>query len=435
MKAPFPLRFAPLSEGGRMPRSRTPQPPTLLRSARVLDVDSGVVERPGEVLVDGDRIVDVAPTAVPSDAVVLDVGDLTLIPGLMDMEVNLLLGGPDHASPLNAVQDDPAVRTLRAVANARRTLRAGFTTVRNLGLFVQTNGILLDVALKKAIDFGWIDGPRVVPAGHAICPTGGHLDPTMFQAFAPHVLPLTVEEGIANGISEVRKAVRYQIKYGARVIKVCASGGVMSHTGPAGAQQYSNEELAAAADEAHRAGLKVAAHAHGDAGIRAAVEAGIDCIEHCSLATDDTLDLMLERGTFLVATTYLADGMDVSHAAPELQAKAAEVFPRARKTISRAIEKGVKVACGTDAPAIPHGRNAKELIALVDRGMTPTQAIRAATIVAADLIDVDDRGRITPGLFADIVGVPGDPTDDITVTERVKFVMKGGEIYRNDAMA
>ena len=415
-----------------MPRRRTPQPPTLLRSAGLLEVETGRLEAPGEVLVDGERIVDVSPTSVPPEAVQLDLGDLTLIPGLMDMEVNLLLGGPDHASPLNAVQDDPALRTLRAVANARRTLRAGFTTVRNLGLFIQTGGLLLDVALMKAIDFGWIDGPRVVPAGHAICPTGGHLDPTMFQAFAPHLMPLTVEEGIANGTSEVRKAVRYQIKYGAKVIKACASGGIMSHTGPAGAQQYSNEELAVIADEAHRAGLKVAVHAHGDAGIRAAVEAGIDCIEHCSLASDDTLDLMVGRGTFLVATTYLADGMDVSHAAPELQAKAAEVFPQARKTISRAIEKGVKVACGTDAPAIPHGRNAKELIALVDRGMTPAQAIRAATVVSADLIDVDDRGRIVPGLLADIIGVPGDPTADITVTEQVKFVMKDGEVFRND---
>ena len=239
------------------------------------------------------------------------------------------------------------------------------------------------MALKKAIDLGWVDGPRVVPAGHAICPTGGHLDPTMFQAFAPHVLPLTVEEGIANGIGEVRKAVRYQIKYGAQVIKVCASGGVMSHTGPAGAQQYSDEELAAIADEAHRAGLKVAAHAHGDDGDPAcAIDAGIDCIEHGSLMCDETLDLLVERGTFLVATTYLADGMDVSHADPELQAKAAEVFPRARQTISKAIARGVKIACGTDAPAIPHGRNAKELIALVDRGMTPLQAIRAATTVA-----------------------------------------------------
>jgi len=374
----------------------------------------------------------VAPTSVPDDALVVDVGDLTLLPGLMDMEVNLLLGGPDHTSPLTAVQDDPAVRTLRAVANARRTLRSGFTTVRNLGLFIQTGGLLLDVALMKAIDLGWIDGPRIVPAGHAICPTGGHLDPTMFQAFAPHIMPLTVEEGIANGVPEVRKAVRYQIKHGAKLIKVCASGGVMSHTGPAGAQQYSDEELVAIADEAHRAGLRVAAHAHGDDGIRAAIEAGIDCIEHGSLMSDETMALMIERGTYLVATTYLADGMDTSHAPPELQAKAADVFPRARATISKAIERGVRIACGTDAPAIPHGRNARELLALVDRGMTPLQAIRAATTVAADLIDVDDRGRLDAGLLADIIAVPGDPLTDIGVTEQVRFVMKGGKVFRHD---
>src|SRR5271165_5059247 len=266
----------------------------------MLDVDRGEMVSPGSILVDGERISEVAPKSVPDDATVVDLGDLTLLPGLMDMEVNLLLGGPDHRSPLIAVQDDPAVRTLRAVANARRTLRAGFTTVRNLGLFIQTGGLLLDVALKKAIDHGWIEGPRVVPAGHAITPTGGHLDPTMFQAFAPHIMPLTVEEGIANGVSQVRQAVRYQIKYGAQVIKVCASGGVMSHTGPAGAQQYSDEELGAIVDEAHRAGLKVAAHAHGDDGIRAAIEAGFDCIEHGSLASDETLQLMVDRGTFLV---------------------------------------------------------------------------------------------------------------------------------------
>ncbi len=415
-----------------MARRRTPERPTHLRSACMLDVDTGELVEPGSLLVEGERIVEVSPSSVPEGALVIDLGDLTLLPGLMDMEVNLLLGGPDHTSPLTAVQDDPAVRTLRAVFNARRTLRAGFTTVRNLGLFIQTGGILLDVALKKAIDLNWVDGPRIVPAGHAITPTGGHLDPTMFQAFAPHVLPLTVEEGIANGVSEVRKAVRYQIKYGAQVIKVCASGGVMSHTGPAGAQQYSDEELAAIADEAHRAGLKVAAHAHGDAGIRAAIEAGIDCIEHGSLMTDETLDLFIECGTFLVPTTYLADGMDVSHAAPELQAKAAEVFPRAKATVSKAIERGARIACGTDAPAIPHGRNAKELIALVDRGMTPLQAIRAATVVSAELIDVADRGRLEAGLFADVIAVPGNPLEDITVTEQVRFVMKGGEVHRHD---
>ncbi len=414
-----------------MAHPRTPEH-IHLRSARMLDVVGGALTSPGSVLTAGDRILDVAPTSVPGDAVEIDLGDLTLIPGLMDMEVNLLLGGPDHRSPLNAVQDDPALRTLRAVANARRTLRAGFTTVRNLGLFIQTGGLLLDVALMKAIDFGWFEGPRVVPAGHAITPTGGHLDPTMFQALAPHIMPLTVEEGIANGVSEVRKAVRYQIKHGAKLIKVCASGGVMSHTGPAGAQQYSDEELVAIVDEAHRAGLRVAAHAHGDDGIRAALNAGIDCIEHGSLMSDDTLDLLVGLDRFLVPTTYLADGMDVSHAPPELQAKAAEVFPRAKETIRRAIARGARIACGTDAPAIPHGKNAKELVALVDRGMTPAQAIHAATTVAAELIQVDDRGRLVEGLLADVIAVPGDPLSDITMTESVCFVMKGGEVFRND---
>jgi len=414
-----------------MPRARTPQPPIHLVSARMLDIERGELVQPGDLLIEGDRIVGVSPTSVPAGATEIDLGDVTLLPGLMDMEVNLLMGGPNHASPLVPVQEDPALRTLRAVANGQRTLRAGFTTVRNLGLFVQTGGLLLDVALMKAIDMGWVDGPRIVPAGHAISPTGGHLDPTMFQALAPHVLPLTVEEGIANGVAEVRKAVRYQIKYGARVIKVVASGGVMSHTGPAGARQYSTEELEAIVDEAHRAGLKVAAHCHGDEAARVAVECGIDCLEHGSLMSDETLDLLVERGTFLVATTYLADGMDTSHAAPELQAKAAEVFPRARRTISKAIDRGIRVACGTDAPAIPHGRNAKELVALVERGMTPLQALRAATTVAADLIDVDDRGRLEVGLLADIIAVPGDPLTDITMTESVSFVMKGGQVYRH----
>jgi imidazolonepropionase-like amidohydrolase len=398
----------------------------------MLDIVGGELRDPGDLLIEGDRITGVSPTSVPHDAIEIDLGDVTLLPGLMDMEVNLVMGGPNHSNPLIPVQEDPALRTLRAAVNARRTLQAGFTTVRNLGLFVQTGGLLLDVALMKAIDMGWLEGPRIVPAGHAISPTGGHLDPTMFQAFAPHVLPLTVEEGVANGVAEVRKAVRYQIKYGARVIKVSASGGVMSHTGPAGARQYSTEELEAIVDEAHRAGLKVAAHCHGDEAIRVAVETGIDCIEHGSLMSDETMDLFIARGTFLVATTYLADGMDVSHAAPELQAKAAEVFPRARETISKAIRRGARIACGTDAPAIPHGRNARELIALVNRGMTPLQALRAATTVSAELIDVSDRGRLEEGLLADIIAVPGDPLSDISVTESVRFVMKGGQIYRRE---
>jgi len=402
-----------------------------LKARALVDVVTGHTVSPAYVAVHGDRISSVGSAAPVANgaAQVIDLGELTLLPRLMDMEVNLVLGGPG-ASVMDVVTDDPAERLLRAVANCRRTLRAGFTTVRNLGLFVPTRGLLLDAALSRAVDAGWIDGPRIVPAGHAITPTGGHLDPTMFQALASGIMPISVEEGVADGLDEIRKAVRYQIKHGARLIKCCASGGVMSHTGPAGAQQYSFEELRLIADEAHRAGLKVAAHAHGDGAVRTAVQAGIDCIEHGSLMSDETIALLVDRGTFLVATTYLADAMDVSKAAPELQKKAAEVFPKARLTISKAIRAGVKIACGTDAPAIPHGHNAKELAALVQRGMTPLQAIQAATIVSADLIGVDDRGRIESGLLADIIGVPGDPLADIGVTQKVGFVMKGGRVYR-----
>jgi imidazolonepropionase-like amidohydrolase len=404
--------------------------PVVLRADRWVDVDAGEVKSPAVIVVDGDRIAAVNPKDVPSPATEIDLGDLTLLPGLMDMELNMLLGGPSGGNPRSDVQDDPAFRTLRGTLNCRTTLLAGFTTARNLGLFVKTGGYVLDVALSRAIDNGWIDGPRLVPAGHAITPTGGHLDPTMFQRLGPDIMPLSVEEGIANGVPEVRKAVRYQIKYGARLIKISASGGVMSHSNEAGAQQYSDDELVAIVDEAHRAGLKVAAHAHGDAGIRACIRAGVDCIEHGSLASDETIQMMVEHGTFLVPTSYLSEGLDVSRAAPELQKKAAEVFPRARAMLGKAITAGVKIACGTDAPAIPHGDNAKELWAMVDRGMTPMAALQAATIMSAELIAVDDRGKLEPGLLADIIAVPGNPAEDITMTQDVRFVMKGGHVYK-----
>lgn len=410
--------------------------PVNLRAARWLDVQDGEVRSPASIVVKGNRIVSVDAGTRAADAVAIDLGDVTLLPGLMDMELNLLIGGPETPTglplPMHGVQDDPVYRTLRGTVNARTILMAGFTTVRNLGLMVKTGGYLLDVALARAIDNGWHVGPRVIPAAHAITPTGGHLDPTMFQRFAPGVLPLSVKEGIANGVSEVRRCVRYQIKHGAKVIKISASGGVMSHSGALGAQQYSDEELAAIVDEAHRAGIRVAAHAHGDAGIRACIRAGVDCIEHGSLASEDTIQLMVEHGTFLVPTSFLSEGLDISQAAPELKAKAAEVFPKARQMLGKAIAAGVKIACGTDAPAIPHGDNAKELWAMVDRGMTPMQALQAATLTSAELIDHShDLGRLAPGYLADIIAVPADPSEDITTTQDVRFVMKDGHIYKD----
>ncbi|MFZ2239853.1 MAG: amidohydrolase family protein [Gordonia amarae] len=404
----------------------------IIKAAGLIDVDAGELVTPAVLRVDGDRIVGVND-GVPADDSdeVIDLGDNILLPGLMDMEVNLLMGGRGERPPLSSVQDDPPTRILRAVGNSRRTLRAGFTTVRNLGLFVKTGGYLLDVALGKAIDKGWIDGPRIVPAGHAITPTGGHLDPTMFAAFAPGMMELTLEEGIANGVDEVRKAVRYQIKYGAQLIKVCVSGGVMSLTGSPGAQHYSFDELCAIVDEAHRRGLRVASHTHGAEAVKQAVKAGIDCIEHGFLMDDEAIQMLVDNDTFLVPTTRLADAMDTSHAAPELQAKAAEMFPKARISVKKAYDAGVKIAVGTDAPAIPHGKNADELVALVSRGMSNAAVLRAATVVAAELIQVTDRGRLAEGLLADIIAVPGNPLDDMTVTQDVRFVMKGGQTYVN----
>ncbi|MBV8863566.1 MAG: amidohydrolase family protein, partial [Mycobacterium sp.] len=330
------LEAAPCSRLGRVEhglrlRTRTV---IVLRAARWADLDAGQVRSPAVVIVDGDRIAAVNPAEpVSTSTTEIDLGDMTLLPGLMDMELNLLIGGPGGPeglpTPMHGVQDDPVYRTLRGAVNARTTLDAGFTTVRNLGLMVKTGGYLLDVALQRAIDQGWHVGPRIVPAGHAVTPYGGHLDPTVFQRLAPGIMPLSVAEGIANGVPDVRACVRYQIRHGAQLIKVSASGGVMSHSTAPGSQQYSDEEFAAIADEAHRAGVRVAAHAIGDSAIRACIKAGIDCIEHGFLATDETIQMMVDHGTFLVSTTYLTEAMAVDRVAPELRKKAAEVFPQA----------------------------------------------------------------------------------------------------------
>jgi len=228
--------------------------------------------------------------------------------------------------------------------------------------------------------------------------------------------------------------VRYQIRHGAKLIKVSASGGVMSHSTSPGSQQFSDAEFVAIADEAHRAGLRVAAHAVGDSAIQACIRAGIDCIEHGFLASDETIQMMVDHGTFLVSTTYLTEAMAIDRIAPELRRKAETVFPQAKAMLPKAIAAGVRIACGSDAPAIPHGQQAKEIVALVNRGMTPMQALRAATITSAELIDeADDLGRLAPGYLADIIAVPGDPSVDISTTLDVRFVMKGGEIYKQAA--
>ncbi len=404
---------------------------TVLHARGVLDIDSGEVVDSGYVRIEGNRIAEVGTdsrTASDADELI-ELPELTLIPGLMDMEVNLMLGGPG-AGLNDPVRLDPPKMTLRAVNNGMRTLRAGFTTVRNLGLFVKTGGYVLDVALRDAINAGWVDGPRIYTAGHAIVPTGGHLDPSAQSSLAPHIMPLTLEEGIADGVDEVRKAVRYQIKHGVDLIKCCASGGVMTDSGPAGAQQYSTDELSAIADEAHRRGLKVATHCHGDVAVNAALDAGIDCIEHGFMITGDTIQRLVDTDTFLVSTNALTENWDVSAHPRSIQARAAEVFPKSKESLSNAIEAGVKIASGSDAPAIWHGRNAEELVVLVKRGMSPLQAIRAATVVSAELVDAPDLGRIAPGMLADIVGVPGDPLSDITVTQQVAFVMKDGKVYK-----
>jgi len=404
---------------------------TVLRAKGVLDVDLGEVVD-AAVVIEGNVITAVTddPTAASGADQVIELPELTLVPGLMDMEVDLVLGGPG-AGFSDPVRMDPVKMGLRAVANGQRTLAAGFTTVRNLGLFIKTGGYLIDVALAEAIAAGWVQGPRIIPAGHAICPTGGHLDPAAQNGLAPGIMPMTVEEGIADGVDEVRRAVRYQITHGAQLIKCCASGGVMTPTGPPGAQQFSTEELTVIADEAHRRGLRVATHAHGDTAVNAALDAGIDCIEHGMMISDETIQRMVDTGTFLVSTCALTENWDISDQPRSLQAKAAAVFPKAKESLTRAIEAGVKVALGTDAPAIWHGRNAEELEVLVRRGMTPLQAVRAATTVAAELIDAPDLGRIAPGKLADLIGVRGDPLQDVTVFQRVPFVMKDGAVFRH----
>jgi imidazolonepropionase-like amidohydrolase len=391
--------------------------PVAIRAARMLDVASGRILSNAVVVVQGDRIVSVNPAAVPAGARVLDLGDVTLMPGFIDMHTHLS-SEISAASFTDAVRLTDADFAFRAVGHAGKTLRAGFTTVRDFGGDVT-------VALGRAVSRGSVVGPRVVPSRNSLGVTGGHCDVT---GFAPGVLELGPEDGVADGPWEVVQAVRYQIKHGAQVIKTCATAGVLSLEGPVGAQQYSYEELKAMVDEAARHGVRVAAHAHGTEGIKAAVRAGVASIEHGSQLDDEAIALMKERGTWLVPTSYLVDRINLAVLPPLVRQKAETILPIARQSLRKAIAGGVKIAFGTDAGVYPHGENAKEFAVYVKLGMTTADAIRSATLHAAELLGMSDRGVIAAGKLADLVAVPGDPLRDITATERVSWVMLGGKV-------
>jgi imidazolonepropionase-like amidohydrolase len=397
------------------------QQPTVIRAARMLDVVKGEMIAPAMVVVADGKIRSVGSRDVPAGATTFDLGDVTLLPGLIDAHTHLTFDiSGDWVT--RSVRELPADAALRGARNARVTLLAGFTTVRDVG----APGFA-DVSLMKAIDEGFVVGPRMLPSAHAIGITGGHCDDT---GWAPGVNELGPEQGVADGVDEAVRAVRYQIKHGAKVIKVCATAGVLSFDATVGAQQLSDAELQAIVQEARRHGLKVAAHAHGRDGIKAAIRAGVASIEHGSMIDDEAAAMMKQRGTFLVPTAYLLGTFKFDSLPPSIAAKARQVIPLAQESHRRAIRAGVKIAFGTDAAVSPHGENAREFAAYVAYGMRPLEAIRTATLNAAELLGVSDRGVIAPGKLADLIAVRGNPLEDVRVLERIQWVMKGGEVVK-----
>lgn len=401
---------------------------TVVRAQRMLDVRSGRIVSPAVIVVNNGLIQAVNPASPPSNADIIDLGNVTLLPGFIDMHVHVLVRDATSYRP-DVLGENGANAVLRSTTSARKMLLAGFTTVRDMAQLHLTPD-LLAVSMARASDAGWIEAPRIVAAGHAISITGGHIDPEMHAGVSTSLFHLGPELGIADGADEVLKAVRYQIKRGARVIKISATAGVMSLEESVGAQQMTETEMRVAVEEAARHGVKVAAHAHGTEGILAAVRAGVASIEHGSLIDDEAIRLMKERGTYLVPTTALGDMMDLTSLPPAVRRKAESVLPLARANLRKAMQAGVKIALGTDAPLVPFGDNGKEFGAMADRGLTAIDALRAGTINAAELLGVSDRGELVVGKFADVVAVPGNPLENIRATEAVVFVMKGGRIYR-----
>ncbi len=402
----------------------------VIKAKAYVDVREGKLVQPAVIVIEKGKISAINPSSVPAGAKLIDLAGKTLLPGMIDAHVHLDMN-LESGYTLLAVKENSSLSVLRAYQNANITLMAGFTTVRSMG---QTNSgkELIDVSLANASDRGWIIAPRIVPAGHMISITGGHGDPSMMGGFKDGVVEISPETGVADGIDEVTKAVRYQIKYGARVIKFMATAGVMSLESSAGAQQYSQEEMKAIVTEAARHDIKVAAHAHGTEGIISAINAGVSSIEHGSILDDNTIALMKEKGVFLVPTTALLDIIVQSFDKldPRIVEKAKYVTARARESHAKAFKAGVKVALGTDAPLVPHGQNAVELSAMAKRGMPVAEAIRCATVSAAELLGVKDRGEIKTGLLADIIAVDGNPLEKISLLENVVFVMKGGIIVK-----
>jgi imidazolonepropionase-like amidohydrolase len=392
---------------------------------RLLDVASGkYVDKPLLVIVDG-RIsaVEHQGDKVPAGAERVDLPGVTLLPGLIDMHVHLT------SSPLfggyNRLQYTDSFWPILATTHAKATLEAGFTTVRNVG-----SRNFEDVGLKQAIDGGFIPGPRIVPAGYAIGSTGGHCDSNSFP-------PSMHQKGdaVIDSPDEGRKRVREMHKYGAEVIKICATGGVFSHGDTPGAQQLSLEEIKAMVDEAHRAGMKVAAHAHGADGIKAAILGGVDTIEHASLVDDEGIRLAIQHGSYFGMDIYntdytQAEGKKNGVLEENLQ-KDRDIGEIQRENFRKALKAGVKMIFSTDAGVYPHGTNARQFAVMVRYGATPLQAIQTATLTAAQALDrVKDVGQATPGHYGDLVGVRGDPLMDVTLLENPAFVMKGGEVVK-----
>jgi imidazolonepropionase-like amidohydrolase len=401
----------------------------VLKAARLFDARAGRDVSPGLIVVEDGKIVSVGGAA-PSGAEVIDLGDATLLPGFIDSHVHLSFEASDNwlGDFYSGIMRFPAEQAHYAALYARRTLEAGFTTVRDVG-----SHDFVAVGLRNAINAGIAEGPRMLVSNHAISATGGHGDGTPFPP--DRIKSSGPLEGVCNGPDECRAAVRYQIKYGADVIKCMPSGGVLSLGDPVDAPELTQDEMNAIVSEAHAWGRKVAAHCHGDAAAKIAIAAGVDSIEHGSFLKADTLALMKKKGTYLVPTLYAGFwvGSKVDKFPPAIAAKARAASAAMTAMFREAVRQGVNIAFGTDAGVEPHGGNAREFSLMTEGGLSPAAALRAGTISAAELLGVSaESGSLEAGKRADIVAVPGDPAADIAQTGKVFFVMQQGRIIRNE---